>query len=68
VKLLGIISVEFGITDQALIRFFFIPHILEIKFKYNETVHQLFIDFKKLLYNVLTEFGVLSKAKKNTFK
>jgi hypothetical protein len=48
-------------TDQILC----IRQILE----YNETVHQLFIDFKKaydsvrreVLYNILIEFGVLMK-------
>jgi hypothetical protein len=41
----------------------------EKKLEYNETVHQLFIDFKKaydsvrreVLYNILTEFGVPTK-------
>jgi hypothetical protein len=33
-------------TDQI----FFICQILEKKWKYNETVHQLFIDFKKACY------------------
>jgi hypothetical protein len=40
-----------------------------MKWKYNETVHQLFIDFKKaygsvrreLLYNILIEFGIPMK-------
>jgi hypothetical protein len=48
-------------TDQI----FCIRQILEKKWEYNETVHQLFIDFKKdydserkqVLYNILTEFG-----------
>jgi hypothetical protein len=39
------------------------------KWEYNETVHQLFIDFKKaydsvrreVLYNILIEFGILLK-------
>jgi hypothetical protein len=39
------------------------------KWEYNETVHQLFVDFKKaydsvrreLLYNILIEFGVPMK-------
>jgi hypothetical protein len=43
--------------------------ILEKKWEYNETVHQLFIEFKKaydsvkreVLYNILIEFGVLMK-------
>jgi hypothetical protein len=56
-KLLGIISVRFNITGQLLIRF------------YNETVYQLFIDFKKaydsvrreVLYNVLIQFEVPTK-------
>jgi hypothetical protein len=50
-------------------RIFCIRHILEKKWEYNETVHQLFIDFKKaydsvgreVLHNILTEFGVHMK-------
>jgi hypothetical protein len=45
---------------------FCIRQILEKKWEYNETVHQLFIDFKKVydsvrrevLYNILIKFGV----------
>jgi hypothetical protein len=45
---------------------FCICHILANKWEYNETVHQLFIDFKKVydsmrrevLYNILIEFGI----------
>jgi hypothetical protein len=52
-------------TDQI----FCIRQILEKKWQYNETVHQLFIDFKKaydsvrreVLYNILLEFGVPMK-------
>jgi hypothetical protein len=52
-------------TDQI----FCIRQILEKKWEYNETVHQLFIDFKKaydsvrreVLYNMLIEFRVLMK-------
>jgi hypothetical protein len=48
---------------------FYIWQILEKKWDYNGTVHQLFIDSKKaynsvrreLLYNILTEFGILRK-------
>jgi hypothetical protein len=58
--------VGFDVTDQLLIRFFCIRQVLEKKWEYNETVHQLFIDFKKayvsvrkeVLYNILREFGV----------
>jgi hypothetical protein len=49
-----------------LIRLFYIHQILEKKWEYNGTVHQLFIDFKKAsdsvrreaLYNILIEFGI----------
>jgi hypothetical protein len=68
-KLLGIVSE--GIrhnrsnTDQVIC----IRQTLKTKWEYSETVHQLFIDFKKaydsvrrkLLYNVLIEFGVPMK-------
>jgi hypothetical protein len=57
------------IIDQLLIIFFCIRQILEKKWEYNETVHYLFIDFKKaydsvrreVLYNNLIEFGVPMK-------
>jgi hypothetical protein len=49
-------------TDQI----FYIRQILEKRWEYNGTVHQLFIDFKKAydsvrreaLYNILIEFGI----------
>jgi retron-type reverse transcriptase len=52
-------------TDQI----FYIRQILEKKWEYIGTVHQLFIDFKKandsvrreVLYNILTEFGIPRK-------
>jgi hypothetical protein len=54
-----------SITDQI----FYIPQILEKKWAYKGTVHQLFIDFKKgytsikreVLYNILPEFGITKK-------
>jgi hypothetical protein len=52
VKLLGIISVGFDVTDQLLIRVS-ACQILEKKWEYNETVHQLFIGFKKVSREVL---------------
>jgi hypothetical protein len=52
-------------TDQI----FCSRQILEKKWEYNETVHQLFVDFKKaydsvrreVLHNILIEFGVPMK-------
>jgi hypothetical protein len=52
-------------ADQIL----YIRQILNKKWEYNGTVHQLFIDFKKacdsvnreVLYNILLEFGILKK-------
>jgi sorting nexin-29 len=63
-KLWGITNADSGVTDQRLIR-----QILEKKWEYNGTVHQLFIDFKKaydsvrreVLYSILTEFGIPRK-------
>jgi hypothetical protein len=54
-----------SVTDQIL----YIWQILEKKWEYNGTVHQLFIDFKKaynsvmkeVLYSVLIEFGIPRK-------
>jgi hypothetical protein len=51
-------------TDQI-----FCIHQMEKKWEYNETVHQLFIDFKKacdsvrreVLYNIFIEFGIPMK-------
>jgi hypothetical protein len=48
---------------------FYIRQILEKKWEYNSTVHQLFIEFKKAydsfrreaLYNILIEFGIPRK-------
>jgi hypothetical protein len=37
---------NFNVTHQLLIRFFHFPDTGE-KWDYDETVHQLFIDFKK---------------------
>jgi hypothetical protein len=54
-----------SMTDQI----FYIRQILEKKWEYNGTVHQLFIDLKKaydsfrreVLYNILIEFGIPRK-------
>ena len=61
---------DFNATGQLTTNHIFcICHILEKKWEYNETVHQLFIDFKqacdsvgrKLLCNFLIEFGIPMK-------
>jgi hypothetical protein len=62
-KLLGIISVGFDIIDQTMIRIFTFVRYWRKKWQYNETVYQLFIDFKKahdsfrreVLYSILIE-------------
>jgi hypothetical protein len=61
--------VGFTVTDQLLIRFLLFNRSAREKWEYNETTHQLFIDFKKafvsvrkeVLYNILIEFGVPMK-------
>jgi hypothetical protein len=64
-KLLGIVSMDFDVTDQLLIRFSAFVRYWRKKWEYNETVHHLFIGFKKVrrevLYNILIEFGVPMK-------
>jgi hypothetical protein len=68
-RLLGTISVDFDVTEQLLIRFSVFVRYRKKKWEYNETVHQLFTDFKKaydsvrmeVLYNILIEFGILMK-------
>jgi hypothetical protein len=67
-KLLGTINVDFNVTDQLHIRDSAFVKYWK-KWEYNETVHQLFIDFKKAydsvrweeLYNILIEFGIPMK-------
>jgi hypothetical protein len=54
---------------QQLIRCLYIRYILEKKWEYNGTVHQVFVDFKKAydsvrreaLYDILIEFGIPRK-------
>jgi hypothetical protein len=68
-KLLGITSVRFDVTERRLIRIFAFFRYWRKKWEYNETVHQLFIDFKRsydsvrreVLYNILIEFRVPKK-------
>jgi len=47
-KLLEIFSVDFETTGQLLIMYSRIRHNLQKKWEYNEEIHQLFLDFKKL--------------------
>jgi hypothetical protein len=68
-KLLRIIIVGFDITSITG-HTFCICQVLEKKLEYNDTVNQLFIDFRKayasvgreVLYNILIEFGVPMKV------
>jgi hypothetical protein len=48
-KLLVIINVGFDVTDQLLITSFALVRYSRKKLEYNETVHHLFIDFKKAM-------------------
>jgi hypothetical protein len=60
--------VHFDKTNELLVTFFHSSDT-EKEWEYNETVHQLFIDFKKaynsvrreVLYSILIEFGVPMK-------
>jgi hypothetical protein len=69
IKLLGTTNTDFDIIGQTNDQIFYIRQILEKKWEYNGTVHQLFIEFKKAydsvrreaLYNILIEFGIPRK-------
>ena len=64
-KLLRIVGADFDVRDQLIITHSAFV-IGEKKWKYNKSVHQLFIDFKKArnsvnkkgFYNILTEHDV----------
>jgi len=68
-KVLGIISVDFDTKGQLLIIYFAFDKYLRYKLEYNEAVHQLFIDFKRVciavtreaFYNIPIEFGIPMK-------
>jgi hypothetical protein len=68
-KLLGIINVGSNIIGQLLITFSASVRYWRKNWEYNDTVHQLFRDFKKaydsarreVLYSILIEFGVPMK-------
>jgi hypothetical protein len=65
-EIIGDYQCEFQCNRSTTDHIFCICQILEKKCEYNETVHQLFMDFKKahdsvmkeILYSTLTEFGV----------
>ena len=68
--LLGIINVDFDAAKYQLqVMYSNIRKMLEKKWEYNESVHQLFTDFKKtydsakrgVLYNIHIEFSIPMK-------
>jgi hypothetical protein len=68
-KLLGITNAGSNVTGQQMIRFSISIGYWRKKWKYNGTVHQVFIDFKKAYdsvrreasYNILIEYGIPRK-------
>ena len=69
---MGIINVDSDATGRLLIIYSAFGKYLKKKWKYNEAVHQFFIDFKKaydsvrreVLYNILIEFGIPKKLER----
>jgi hypothetical protein len=55
-KLQGIITVDINITNQLLMRLSAFVRYWRKKWEYNETVHQLFIDFKKACDSVWRKY------------
>jgi hypothetical protein len=68
-EIMGDHQCGFGHNRSTTDQIFYIRQILEKKWEYNGTVHQLFIDFKnaydsvrrEVLYNILIEFGIPRK-------
>jgi hypothetical protein len=68
-EIIGDHQCGFRRNRPTTVQIFYILQILEKKWEYNGTVHQLFIDFKKAydsvrreaLYNILIEFGTPRK-------
>jgi hypothetical protein len=68
-EIIGDNQCEFRCNRSTTDQIFCIRQILEKKWEYNGTIHQLFIDFKKaydsvtreILYNILIEFAVPMK-------
>jgi hypothetical protein len=68
-EIIGNYQCGFRRNRSTMDQIFYIRQILEKKWKYNGTVHQLFIDLKKaydsinrdVLYNILLEFGIPKK-------
>jgi hypothetical protein len=68
-EIIGDHQCRFRRNRSTIDQIFCIRKILQKKWEYNETVHQLFIDFKKaydsvrreVLYNILIEFGIPMK-------
>ena len=66
---MGNINVDSDARGQLLIIYSILLKYLRKKWEYNESVHQLFIHFKKAydsvrreaLYNILIEFGIPKK-------
>jgi len=65
-EIIGIINVDFDTTGQLLIIYSAFIEYLKKKWEYNEAVHHLLTDFKKIYdsvgravsYSVLIEFGI----------
>jgi hypothetical protein len=65
-KLLGFINVSFDVTAQLVIRFSAFIKCWRKKWEFNETIYQLFTDFKKahdslrreVQYSIFIEFRV----------
>jgi hypothetical protein len=68
-EIIGDHQCAFRHNRSTTAQIFYIRQILEKKWGYNGTVHQLFTDFKKaydsirreVLYNILIEFGIPRK-------